>query len=108
MPRKTEEPPAPPPIHQAIRKEQIVPEPVVESISRYQFLDEEKVAKVYIPLENIGQLDDECITADFQSQSFCVDIRDYKPNTILRLSITSLEDEARSCSDSGLAKGRVL
>ena len=65
----------------------------MESICRYQFLDAEKHAKVFIPLENVGQISDASISADFKKESFTVDIQDYKPNKILRLCVTNLEGE---------------
>ena len=68
-------------------------EPVVESVSRYQFLDDDKHAKVYIPLEGVGRLADSDISSEFNSQSFCVNIENYKPNAILRLSIAQLEGD---------------
>jgi len=80
-------------VHQALRKDKLVREPTVESICRYQFLDEEKHARVYIPLEGIGQVDDDAITADFKKDAFTVDVQDYKPATILRLCVNNLEGE---------------
>jgi len=93
QPRGTREAPAPPPVHQALRKDKLVREPTVESISLYQFLDGEKHPKVFIPLQNVGQISDASITADFKKASFSIDIQDYKPNTILRLCVSNLEGE---------------
>lgn len=96
QPRGTCEAPAPPPVHQALRKDKWIPESATESIHRYQFLDEERRAKVFIPLDAVGDLPDASIESEFKETSFMIRIKDYKPNIILQLSIPSLEGEVLS------------
>lgn len=70
----------------------------MESIHRYQFMDEEKQAKVYIPLDGIGQMEDSCVRSEFKEHGFTVSINEYRANAILRLSIGELEGEVITIS----------
>lgn len=107
----TGEQPAPPPVHVVLetRVEQLS-EPV-DTIFNYQFLDEDKHAKVYIPLEGVGAaIENNSISLDCQMTSLTVNIRDYKPGRVLRLLVRELHGEVEpdACSFKKLANKVVV
>ena len=65
----------------------------MEAVVSYQFLDRGKVAKVYIPMEGIGDLPDDLIETSFTETSMTVDIRGIKQNKIMRLAVSELDGE---------------
>lgn len=64
-----------------------------EAIFSYQFLDDEGIAKVYIPLEGVGKLAEDCIVSEFHEKSLDLSIRGYKVGKVLRLSVKELDGE---------------
>lgn len=90
----TGEEPAPPPVHVVLERTPSERTETVESIFNYQFLDEEQVVKVYIPLEGVGaKIGEDSIVTQFDTKAFEVCIRDYKPNRVLKLAIRDLHGE---------------
>lgn len=91
--RNTGEEPAPPPVHHVIHRSKSQVMDQVEAVYSYQFLDGGKVAKVYIPMEGIGDLPDDMIESSFTETSMTIDIRGFKQNKIMRLAVSELDGE---------------
>eukprot|EP00892_Ulva_mutabilis_P006384 jgi/Ulvmu1/4117/UM019_0096.1 len=72
---QTGEAPAPMPVHRPIATTAYVPGEKVKELKAFQFLDDGKFAKVYLPLEDLTQITADHITSDFQTRSLCVTIR---------------------------------
>lgn len=93
QPRDTGEEPAPAPVHEVIHRCVTERKEESEAIFSYQFLDDEGIAKVYIPLEGVGKLSEECIASEFGEKSLDLSISGYKPGKVLRLGVKELDGE---------------
>eukprot|EP00877_Chromochloris_zofingiensis_P003744 jgi/Chrzof1/13370/Cz07g30150.t1 len=102
--KDTGEAPAPPPVHVPIH--QTTAETIVQyqTIFDYQFLDDGKVVKIYIPLEGVGNLASDCIKTNFTEMQMEVLIQNYKPKTVMRLAVKGLH----SAIDPEQSKHRQL
>lgn len=69
------ETPAPMPVHRPIATTSYVPGEKVKDIKAFQFLDDGKFVKVYLPLDNLDRITPANITADFETRSLCITIR---------------------------------
>lgn len=91
-PRDQTEAPAPMPVHRAIATTPYVPGEKVRELKSFQFLDDGEHVKVYLPLENLDRITKANISADFQTRSFCVTIRDLQ-ELPLQLRIARLQND---------------
>jgi hypothetical protein len=88
--RETGEQPAPLPVPELLNVEVRALAEATEAITTYQFLDDGDKVKVYIPLDGIGDISPESISSSFDDQSFTLEVRNYKPNKVLRLAVREL------------------
>eukprot|EP00803_Ostreobium_quekettii_P009352 evm.model.scf_57.9 EVM.evm.TU.scf_57.9 scf_57:78264-78581(-) len=65
----------------------------VEAVFSYQFRDGSKVAKVYVPMEGVGDLPDDLIESSFTEKSMNLQIRGVKQNRTMQLSVAELDGE---------------
>lgn len=70
------EAPAPMPVHRPIATTSYVPGEKVKEIKSFQFLDDGKFVKVYLPLSDLDRITAANVTAEFQTRSLCVTICD--------------------------------
>lgn len=109
--RNTGEAPAPLPVHEVLEVAALAPTEVTEAIFTYQFLDDDKTIKVYIPLEGVAEATtDSSIQCSFQAKSMEVCIRDYKPQRVLKLAVKELGGEIKpeDCSFKRLPNKVVI
>lgn len=93
--RNTGEAPAPMPVHTVIEKTTITDDHLAtETIFGYQFLDDDKVVKVYVPLEGVGaKCEESDVSTSFENYSFEMRISNYKPKRVMRLAVKKLFGE---------------
>lgn len=63
------------PVHRPIATTSYVPREKVKDVKAFQFLDDGKFVKVYLPLENLDRITQANITADFETRSLSITIR---------------------------------
>jgi len=64
-------------------------------ITDYAYSDEDKKLKIYIKLENVGELKDENLDLEFTRTSFCLTVMNYNNGTH-KLVFKQLFDEVRA------------
>lgn len=90
----TGEEPAPLPVHVVLERAPAPKAEVIESIFNYQFLDDDRVVKVYLPLEGVGsKLTEADVSSQFDIKSFDVSVINYKPSRVLKLAVRELYGE---------------
>eukprot|EP00798_Chlamydomonas_sp_ICE-L_P025434 gene25434-11094_t len=94
--RDTGEAPAPLPVHTVIGNLVFSPDELVvtETIFSYQFLDDGKVVKVYVPLEGVGAaIEESDVSSSFEAKSLELTVRNFKLKRVLRLVVKELNGD---------------
>ncbi|GMH33575.1 hypothetical protein BSKO_01409 [Bryopsis sp. KO-2023] len=109
-PRETGEDPAPAPIHEVLHRAPAEKRDEVEPIFSYQFADGDPIAKVYVPLEGVGDLSEECVESEFAEKSLNLSVKGLKAGKILKLVVRELDGEIvpEECKHRKLANKIVV
>ncbi|CAD7696511.1 unnamed protein product [Ostreobium quekettii] len=91
--RATGEEPAPAPVHRVIQRSAPQATDHVEAVFSYQFMDGDKVAKVYVPMDGVGNLSNDLIESSFTEKSMNLQIRGMKQNRTMQLAVAELDGE---------------